>query len=132
MPLLYNLLDTMAGAKLNVLHLHASDMCRFGVESKVYPNLTAALTGIHGGFYTQENITALIAYAGDKGIRVVPEFDLPGHRWGARTVRFSLHVPSTTCAMSTTLLSLLRYLQPPVRELVCLWQLLVPRLESID
>jgi hexosaminidase len=78
MPLLENLLNTMAGAKLNVLHLHASDMCRFGVESKVFPNLTASLTGIHGGFYTQANITALIAYAGDLGIRVVPEFDLPG------------------------------------------------------
>ena len=39
-----NLLDTMAGTKLNVLHLHASDMCRFGVESKIYPNLTNALT----------------------------------------------------------------------------------------
>ena len=35
-PLVQNLLDTMAGAKMNVLHLHASDMCRFGVESKLY------------------------------------------------------------------------------------------------
>ena len=35
-PLVKNLMDTMAGAKLNVLHLHASDMCRFGVESKLY------------------------------------------------------------------------------------------------
>ena len=50
MPVLENLLDTMAGAKLSVLHLHASDMCRFGVESKQFPNLTAALTGIHGGY----------------------------------------------------------------------------------
>ena len=77
-----NLLDTMAATKLNVLHLHASDFCRFGVESKIYPNLTESLTGIHGGFYTQNNIVDLIAYASDRGIRIVPEFDIPGHSRG--------------------------------------------------
>eukprot|EP00937_MAST-01D_sp_MAST-1D-sp2_P003273 g3273.t1 len=82
MDTLENLLDTMAAVKLNVLHLHASDMCRFGVESKLYPNLTASLTGIHAGFYTQADIKALIAYAKDRGIRVVPEFDIPGHSRG--------------------------------------------------
>ena len=43
----------MAAVKLNVLHLHASDFCRFAVESKLFPNLTASLTGIHAGHYTQ-------------------------------------------------------------------------------
>ena len=43
----------MAANKLNVLHLHASDYCRFGVESKLFPNLTKALTGIKAGFYKQ-------------------------------------------------------------------------------
>lgn len=81
-PLVENLLDTMAGVKLNVLHLHASDMCRFGVESKLYPNLTNALTGIKAGFYTQDDIKSLISYASDRGIRVVPEFDFPGHSRG--------------------------------------------------
>eukprot|EP00039_Didymoeca_costata_P019109 m.336268 g.336268 ORF g.336268 m.336268 type:complete len:678 (-) comp17802_c0_seq1:111-2144(-) len=81
-PVVKNLLDTMAGVKLNVLHLHASDMCRFGVESKTYPNLTAALTGIHGGFYTQEDVADLISYGSNLGIRIVPEFDFPGHSRG--------------------------------------------------
>jgi len=81
-PLVKNLMDSMAGAKLNVLHLHASDMCRFGVESKLFPNLTDALTGIHGGFYTQADVADLIAYGGSRGIRVVPEFDFPGHSRG--------------------------------------------------
>jgi hexosaminidase len=48
------------------------------VESKVFPNLTASLTGIHAGFYTQDDIRTMIAYGKDRGIRVVPEFDVPG------------------------------------------------------
>ena len=88
MPLVKNLLDTMSAAKLNVLHLHASDQCRFGVESKLYPNLTAALTGIHAGFYTQSDIADMQAYAKGLGIRVVPEFDFPGHSRGYMPVSF--------------------------------------------
>jgi hexosaminidase len=57
-------------------------MCRWSVESKLFPNLTAALTGIHAGFYTQQDIKDMIKYAGDRGIRVVPEFDVPGHSRG--------------------------------------------------
>ena len=40
-----DIMQVMVANKLNVLHLHASDYCRFGVESKLFPNLTAALTG---------------------------------------------------------------------------------------
>ena len=81
-PLVENLLDTMAAVKLNVLHLHASDYCRWSVESKLYPNLTASLTGIRAGHYTQADIGHLVAYAKERGIRVVPEFDVPGHSRG--------------------------------------------------
>ena len=77
-----NLLDTMSATKLNVLHLHASDFCRFGVESKIYPNLTEALTGIHAGFYSQSDVADLVGYAADRGVRIVPEFDIPGHSRG--------------------------------------------------
>ncbi len=48
-----NLLDTMSYNKMNVLHLHASDLCRFSVESNTYPELTANLTGLQAGYYTQ-------------------------------------------------------------------------------
>jgi hexosaminidase len=82
MSLLQNTIDTMAAMKMNVLHLHASDFCRFSVESKVFPNLTASLTGINAGSYSQEDIKALISYAGDRGVRVVPEFEMPGHALG--------------------------------------------------
>ena len=77
-----NLLDVMGIVKLNVLHLHASDHCRFSVESKLYPNLTSSLKGDYGGFYKQDDIRHLVEYAADRGIRIVPEFDVPGHSKG--------------------------------------------------
>ena len=78
-PLVENLLNTMAAVKLNVLHLHASDFCRWSVESKLYPNLTANLTGVRAGHYTQADVRHLVAYAADRAVRIVPEFDMPGH-----------------------------------------------------
>ena len=70
-------LDAMAAVKLNVLHWHLSDDQGFRAESKVFPGLTGA--GSEGQFYTQSEIRELVAYAHDRGIRVVPEFDIPGH-----------------------------------------------------
>ena len=87
LPAVANLLDTMLAVKLNVLHLHASDECRWGVESKLYPNLTASLSGVTGGFYTQEDVGLMVAYASERGIRVVPEFDIPSHSRGLRPIK---------------------------------------------
>jgi hexosaminidase len=70
-------LDGMAAVKLNVLHWHLSDDQGFRAESKVFPKLTGM--GSDSMFYTQAEIRDLIAYAHDRGIRVVPEFDMPGH-----------------------------------------------------
>lgn len=70
-------LDGMAAVKMNVLHWHLSDDQGFRAESKVFPKLTGM--GSDGLFYTQEEIRDLIAYAHDRGIRVLPEFDMPGH-----------------------------------------------------
>ena len=70
-------LDAMAAVKLNVLHWHLSDDQGFRVESKKFPKLTGM--GSDGLFYTQEEIREFIAYAHDRGIRVMPEFDIPGH-----------------------------------------------------
>ncbi|WP_246387350.1 beta-N-acetylhexosaminidase [Gluconacetobacter sacchari] len=70
-------LDAMEMLKLDVLHLHLSDGTGFRVESHVLPELTAK--GSHGQYYTQAQIRDLVAYAADRGIRVVPEFDVPGH-----------------------------------------------------
>jgi hexosaminidase len=70
-------LDGMAAVKLNVFHWHLSDNQGFRVESKKFPKLTEM--GSDGLFYTQDEVRDLIAYAHDRGIRVVPEFDMPGH-----------------------------------------------------
>jgi len=70
-------LDGMAAVKMNVLHWHLSDDQGFRAESKKFPKLTGL--GSDGMFYTQEEIREFIAYAHDRGIRVVPEFDIPGH-----------------------------------------------------
>ena len=70
-------LDGMAAVKMNVLHWHLSDDQGFRVESKKFPKLTGM--GSDGMFYTQAEIRDFIAYAHDRGIRVIPEFDIPGH-----------------------------------------------------
>ncbi|MCG8476034.1 MAG: beta-N-acetylhexosaminidase, partial [Cytophagales bacterium] len=70
-------LNAMASAKLNVLHLHLSDNQGFRIESKVLPALHEK--GSDGEYYTQQQIREVIAYAGELGIRVMPEFDVPGH-----------------------------------------------------
>ena len=70
-------LDAMAAVKMNVLHLHLTEDQGFRIESKRYPKLTEL--GSEGNYYTQDDIRQIIRYATDRGIRVVPEFDMPGH-----------------------------------------------------
>ena len=70
-------LDGMAAVKMNVLHLHLYDNEGFRVESKRFPRLQEA--GSDGLYYTQDEIREFVAYAHDRGIRVVPEFEMPGH-----------------------------------------------------
>jgi hexosaminidase len=77
LPALRRNIDAMAAVKLDVLHLHLSDNEGFRVESKIFPKLTGM--GSDGLFYTQAEMRDLISYAHDRGIRIVPEFDIPGH-----------------------------------------------------
>ncbi len=70
-------LNAMASVKLNVFHWHLTDDQGFRVESKVYPKLQEEASD--GLFYTQEQIKDLVKYASNLGIRVIPEFDVPGH-----------------------------------------------------
>src|SRR5271170_3902483 len=77
LPVIYRTLDGMAAVKLNVFHWHLTDDQGFRIESKRFPRLT--LMGSDGLFYTQDQVRAVVAYASARGIRIVPEFDVPGH-----------------------------------------------------
>jgi len=102
------LLDLMAFYKMNVFHLHLADNEGWRLEIKKYPKLTevgAWRTEIpgsifykkdvtytkkldgklyqYGGFYTQEQVKEIVAYANDRNIMVVPEIDVPGHSGAA-------------------------------------------------
>ena len=70
-------IDGMEAVKMNVFHWHLSENQGFRVESKKFPKLHEL--GSDALYYTQDEIRDLIAYARDRGIRVVPEFDMPGH-----------------------------------------------------
>jgi hexosaminidase len=82
-------LDRMAALKLNVLHWHLTDDQGWRMEIKRYPRLTdiGAWRGSgkdrYGGFYTQDELRGIVAYARDLGIEIVPEIDMPGHALAA-------------------------------------------------
>ena len=92
---LYGIVDQMAAVKLNTLHLHLTDDQGWRFEVKRYPKLTeigawrtppssGPLNGGApgprvGGFYTQDQLRGLVAYAAARGVTIVPEIDLPGH-----------------------------------------------------
>ena len=85
-------LDVMAWHKLNVLHWHLADDQGWRIEIKKYPRLTRigawrtnARERHYGGYYTQDDIRAVVAYARDRGITVVPEIEMPGHALAAIT-----------------------------------------------
>jgi len=77
LPVIERQLDGMAVAKLNVFHWHLADDQGFRAESRKFPRLTSVGSG--GEFYTQDQMREVVGYARARGIRVVPEFDMPGH-----------------------------------------------------
>lgn len=70
-------IDGMAAAKLNVLHWHLTDDQGWRFTSKRYPKLTQLASD--GQFYTPDQMREIVRYAADRGNRVVPEIDMPGH-----------------------------------------------------
>lgn len=70
-------LDALAAVKMNVFHWHLTDDQGFRIECKSFPKLHKL--GSDGNYYTHEQVKEIVKYAAERGIRVVPEFDLPGH-----------------------------------------------------
>lgn len=92
---IYRVIDSLPFAKLNVLHWHNSDSQSFPFQSKSSPRLwNGAFTPAER--YTQADIAAVVEYARDRGIRVMVEFDMPGHAqsWCAG---YPDVCPSATC-----------------------------------
>ena len=94
------LIDLLAAHKLNVLHLHLTDDQGWRVQIRRYPRLTEvgawrheSMVGSrqherfngrpHGGYYSQDDIREIVAYAAQRFVTVVPEIDLPGHTQAA-------------------------------------------------
>ena len=76
-PVIERNLDGMEAVKMNVFHWHLSDNQGFRVESRQFPLLHEKGSG--GLYYTQKQVGEVIQYARERGIRVVPEFDMPCH-----------------------------------------------------
>ncbi len=97
------LLDQMAKLKLNTFHWHLSDDQGFRIESKKFPKLNEIGSWRMedgkkvGGFYTQEEIRDVVAYAGERYIQVIPEIDLPGH-----TTAITAAYPELSCSGEPT------------------------------
>lgn len=77
-------IDLLAYYKYNVLHLHLTDDQGWRIEIKSWPKLTeiggsTEVGGESGGFFTQEEYKDIVAYAAERYITIVPEFDMPGH-----------------------------------------------------
>ncbi len=101
-----NFLDLMAQHKLNTLQIHLTDDQGWRIEIKRYPKLTEAAAwrksigfglnpkdgtaygkdGRYGGFYTQDDVREIVAYAQARYITIVPEIEMPGHAGGALSV----------------------------------------------
>ena len=94
-------IDIAALYKLNRLHWHLTEDQGWRIEIKKYPKLTevgawrngtmigkdfSSNDGIrYGGFYTQDELREMVAYAAERGITIIPEIDLPGHMVAALT-----------------------------------------------
>jgi len=106
-------LEAMAAVKMNVLHWHLSEYQGFRVESKKYPKLHEM--GSEGKYYTQDDVREVVAFARERGIRVVPEFDMPGH-----TQSFFVGYPELASAPGpyklATAYGVLRPVMDPTRE----------------
>jgi hexosaminidase len=93
-----SMIDTMALHKLNVLHWHLTDDQGWRLEILKYPRLTSVgawrkpatsgaaqspSTPSYGGFYTQAEVRAVVAYAASRHVQIVPEIEMPGHAQAA-------------------------------------------------
>jgi hexosaminidase len=115
-------LDGMEAVKLNVFHWRFADNQGFHVESKSFPRLQEKGSG--GTYYSQDEVREIIAYARDRGIRVVPEFDMPCHArswFQGYPDLASSQDPSQSSAMDPTRESTYKFLAGFIGEMAALF-----------
>jgi len=115
-PVIERNLDGMEAVKLNVFHWRFADDEGFHIESRKYPLLQEKTSG--GFYYTQKQVREVIAYARDRGIRVVPEFDMPCHTGSWMRAYPTLGSGS---ALDPTLPSTYRFLRGFIHEMSLLF-----------
>lgn len=118
LPVIKRNLDAMEAVKLNVLHWRFADDAGFHIESKRFPLLQEKASG--GFYYTQEEVKEVIAYARDRGIRVMPEFDMPCHTaswFHAYPDLGSGHIPGQSSAINPTAENTYRFLTGFIAEM---------------
>lgn len=106
-------IDEIALHKLNTLQWHLTDDQGWRIEIKKYPRLTqigawrtppgkqAGATNRYGGFYTQEEIADIVAYAAARYVTIVPEIEMPGHAQAAIAAYPQLGVTGTAPPVSS-------------------------------
>jgi hexosaminidase len=122
LPVIKRNLDGMEAVKLNVFHWRFADDRGFHIESKKFPLLQEKGSG--GFYYTQDEVKEIVAYARDRGIRVVPEFDMPCHTasWFlGYPILGSGQDPSHSSAMDPTLDSTYKFLNDFIDEMTTLF-----------
>lgn len=82
-----NLLDAMAFNKMNVFHWHMVDDQSFPYASSTYSNLSKTTSYRPNMVYTKKDVEFVISYAAERGIRVIPELDTPGHTYSLRSIQ---------------------------------------------
>lgn len=123
LPVIKRNLDAMEAVKLNVLHWRFSDDAGFHIESKQFPLLQQKASG--GFYYTQEEVKEVIAYARDRGIRVLPEFDMPCHTaswFHAYPELGSGRTPGESAAIDPTKETTYKFLSGFIEEMAGLFQ----------
>jgi hexosaminidase len=88
---LKRVLDGMAAMKLNTFHWHITDSQSYPVQLDSLPKLAEFSVFDSDAIYTKKDITDIVSYANDRGIRVVPEIDMPSH-----SASFGLAYPELT------------------------------------
>lgn len=99
-------IDLLARFKVNTFHWHLTEYTGWRIEVKAYPQLTAAENQgrYPGKYYTQEEARALVAYAKERGVSVIPEIDMPGHsRVFDRAMGFGMQTEEGVAALKVIL-----------------------------